>query len=233
MRSRLLFILLGLAALGLVTGTPSPAHARFWRGGWHGGWRGGFYAQRGWWGRPYVYPRWGWGAYYYAYPAYYYPYPAYVYPSYLDSYPFGGVSVTPVSGATTSLYSNPLPGSALPSPEEMAVSKVLTASGVPNDQGRLRWPLGLEILGGSLTGHEVNELRAQLSALFQEAAEQAAKGAADPKLLQEITRTVNRLRDLLTRDRRERGRLPGAVYDEAERFLNRLRHAEAVLRAGF
>jgi hypothetical protein len=51
MRSRLLFILLGLAALGLVTGTPSLAQARPWRGGWHRG----FYP-RGWWGRPYAYP---------------------------------------------------------------------------------------------------------------------------------------------------------------------------------
>jgi hypothetical protein len=125
MRSLLLFTLLGLAALTLVTGTPSMAQA--WP--WHGGWRSGFYPQ--WWGRPYGYPGWGWGAYY-PYPGFYYPYPAYVYPSYLDSYPFGGVSVTPASGAITSVYSNPLPGTALPSPEEMAVSKVLAASGVPN-----------------------------------------------------------------------------------------------------
>jgi hypothetical protein len=83
-----------------------------------------------------------------------------------------------------------------------------------------------------VSGHEVDELRGQLSALFQVAAEQAAKGPADAKLLQEITRTVNRLRDLLTRDRTERSRLPEAVYDEAEHFLSRLGHAEAVLRAG-
>jgi hypothetical protein len=178
-----------------------------------------------------VYPRWGWGAYY-AYPAYYYPYPAYVYPSYLDSYPFGGASVPPVWGAATSLYSNPSAGSAIPSPEETAVSKVLTASGVPNDQGRLRWPLGLRILGGPESGNQVDELRAQLGTQFQEAAEQAANGPADAKLLEEITRTVKRLRDLLTRDQKERGRLPEAVYDEAERFLNQLADAEAALRAG-
>jgi hypothetical protein len=225
-RSLLSFILLGLAALALMTETPSLAQAQPWRGSW----RGGFYPR--YLGRSYAYPRWGWGAYY-RNPAYYYPYPGYGYPSYLDSYPFDGVSVPPVSGATTSLYSsNPFSGSAPPSLEEMAVSKVLTASGVPNDQGRLRWPLGLQILGGPETGHKADTLRAQLSALFQEAAEQAAKGSADAKLLQEITRTVNRLRDLLTRDRRERGRLSGAVYDEAERFLDRLGDAEAVLRAG-
>jgi hypothetical protein len=96
----------------------------------------------------------------------------------------------------------------------------------------LRWPLGLQILGGPETGHQADELRGQLSALFQQAAEQAAKGPVDPKLLQEITRAADRLRNLLTRDRKERGQLPGAVYDEAERVLNQLKHAEAMLRTG-
>jgi hypothetical protein len=58
MRSLLLFILLGLAALGLATGTPSLAQARPWRDGWYGGRHRGFYP-RLWWGRPYAYPRWG------------------------------------------------------------------------------------------------------------------------------------------------------------------------------
>jgi hypothetical protein len=232
MRSFLLFLLLGLAALGLVTETPSLAQAWPWRGGGYGGWQRGFYP-RPWWGSPYAYPRWGWGAYYYASPAYYYPYPAYAYSSYLDSYPFAGVSAPPVSGTTSSLYSNPSLGSPAPSPEETAVSKALTASGVANDNGHLRWPLGLQILGGPDSGHQADELRGQLSALFQQAAQQAAKGPADPKLLQEITRVVGRLHNLLTRDRQERGGLPRAVYDEAEHFLNQLADAEAVLRAGF
>jgi hypothetical protein len=103
---------------------------------------------------------------------------------------------------------------------------------VANDNGHLRWPLGLQILGGPESGHQADELRGQLSALFQEAAEQAAKGSADAKLLQEITRAVERFRKLLTRDRQERGLLPKAVYDEAERYLNQLADAEAVLRSG-
>jgi hypothetical protein len=109
------------------------------------------------------------------------------------------------------------------------VSRALAASGVAHDRDRLRWPLGLKILGGPQIGHEGDELREQLDALFQVAAEQTVQGSADPKILQEITRAVNRLRDLLTQDRRERDRLPEAVYDEAERFLNQLVHSEAVL----
>jgi hypothetical protein len=231
MRLFLVFHLLGLAALGLVMETPSLAQARPWRGGWYGGWRHGFNPR--WWGRTYANPRWGWawGAYY-PYLAYYYTYPDYADPSYLESYPFDGGSAPPVSEATTSLYSNPSSGSAFSSPDETAVSKALTASGVANDHGHLRWPLGLQILGGPESGHQADELRKQLSALFQEAAEQAAKCSADAKLLQEITRAVERFRKLLTRSRQERGLPPKAVYDEAERFLNRLADAEAVLRAG-
>jgi hypothetical protein len=231
MRLFLLFLLLRLAALGLVLQTPSLAQAQPWRGGWYGGWRHGFYPR--WWGRPYAYPRsgWAWGAYY-PYPAYYYAYPGYADASYLDSYPFDGGSAPPVSEATTSPYSNPSSGSAVPSPEETAVSKALTASGIANDNGRLRWPLGLQILGGPESGHQADELRGQLGALFQEAAEQAIKGSAEPKLLQEINRAVERFRFLLTRDRQNRGLLPKAVYDEAEHFLNQLAAAEAMLRSG-
>lgn len=182
-------------------------------------------------GRFYGSPYWGWGAYYpyYGYP---YAYPAYGYPGYLSSYPVYGASTGFAPQTTPSLYSNPTSGSVAPSPEEMAVSKVLTASGVANDNGRLRWPLGLQILGGPESGHQADDLRRQLDALFQEAAKQAAKGPANPELLHEITQAVDQFRDLLTRDREERGLLAGAVYDEADRFLDQLKDAEAVLRAG-
>lgn len=234
MRRLLLWVFLGLGGLGLVLATPSPAPARFWRGGWrggwYGGWRPGFYA-RPWWGRPYVYPGWGWGGYY-PYPAYYNPYPAYAYPSYLDAYPFDGMTVPPVSAVTTSPSGNPSSGSAAPSAEETALSKALTASGVANDNGRLRWPVGLQILGGPETAQQADELRRQLGVLFQEAAGQAAKGPAGPKVLKDITRAVARLRDLLTQDQEERGLLPETVYDEAQRFLNQLEDAKAVLSAG-
>jgi hypothetical protein len=235
MRSFSLFLLLGLGALGLVMETPSLAEAGPWRGGFRGGWRGGFYGGR--WGRAYGYRGWGWGGYYgypaywgwggYGYPAYYYP--GYGYPSYSYSYPTDDVGVPSVSGTSISLYGN----SAAPSPEDKAVSKLLTASGVPNDQGRIRWPLGLQVVGGPDSGHEVDELREQIGELFQEAAKQAANGPANPKLLPEITRAVKRLRRLLIRDREERFALSADTYDEAERFLNQLDDAEAVLRTGF
>jgi hypothetical protein len=218
-------MLLGLTALALVTETPSLVEARPGRGGWYGGGRRGYYRGQ-WWGRSYGYPRWGWGNYY-SYPGYYYPYPAYGYPGYRDSYTFDDVSAPPTSETTTSLYNNPAP-----SPEEKAASEMLTASGVSNDNGRLRWPVGLKDLGGPEGANQADELRGQLNALFQQAIEQKTKGSANSKLLQEISHAVKRFRSLLTRDREERGQLPEAVYDEADNFLNQLDHAVAALRSG-
>jgi hypothetical protein len=108
----------------------------------------------------------------------------------------------------------------------------LTAIGVANQNGRLSWPLGLQTLGGPDNGREADELRGQLDGLFQLAAEQAGRGSADTKLLDEITRAVDRFRKLLTRVQQERAQLTQALYDEAERFLNQLQDAEAALRKG-
>jgi hypothetical protein len=118
------------------------------------------------------------------------------------------------------------------SPEQPTISKVPTASGVANNDGRLRWPLGLRTLGGPQAGHQPDELRGRLERLFQQAAEQAPKGPADFKLLDAITRTVNRFRTLFIQEREERGGLAANGYDEADRFLNQLVKAAAVLRAG-
>jgi hypothetical protein len=58
---------------------------------------------------------------------------------------------------------------AQPSPEEKTTSSLLTASGVPNDKGQLRWPIGLAILAAP----GADELSEQIDGLFTEAARQA------------------------------------------------------------
>jgi plastocyanin len=115
-----------------------------------------------------------------------------------------------------------------PSPEERRMSRLLTASGVPNDDGRPRWPLGLRILAGPVTG----ELRDQIDALFQLAADQAAGGPVNAALARETGQAVKQLRGVLLRDKAERFGMPLAVYEDAERFLNRLDRAGHVLAAG-
>ena len=108
------------------------------------------------------------------------------------------------------------------------MSRLLTVAGVPNDNGRLRWPLGLRILAA----RETDELREHIDALFEEAADQAARGRVHSSVIQEIGDAVNKFRKLLLKDKAERFGMPLAVYSESERFLNQLEHARQVLKAG-
>jgi plastocyanin len=115
-----------------------------------------------------------------------------------------------------------------PSAEDRRVGRLLTATGVPNVNGRLRWPIGLRVLAA----READELRDQIDALFQESALQAASGPVNAMLAQETQRAVKRFRGLVLKDKAERFGLALAVYDESERFLAKLERAEQVLQAG-
>jgi hypothetical protein len=114
------------------------------------------------------------------------------------------------------------------SPEQRSMSRLLTASGVPNDKVQLRWPLGLAILAAP----EADDLCDQIDALFQEAAKQAAGAPVNPALAEETRQAVRKLRRLLFKDKTERFGMPLAVYQESERFLDKLDRAEQRLRVG-
>jgi hypothetical protein len=115
-----------------------------------------------------------------------------------------------------------------PDRQEKSWSSLLTASGVPNDNGQLRWPLGLRILAAS----ETEKLREQIDALFQETASQTAGGRVSSPLIQEMSEAVKKFRRLLLKDKAERFGMPLAVYNESERFLNQLEHAAQLFKAG-
>jgi hypothetical protein len=110
------------------------------------------------------------------------------------------------------------------SPGRSGSAVILTASGVPNDGGQVRWPLGLRLLGSE----EAEALRQQTEALFQVAARQAQRGQSNPRLTRELTQAVNDLRGLL-RQNNDRSPLPWGAYQDAERFLNRLKKAPELL----
>jgi hypothetical protein len=114
------------------------------------------------------------------------------------------------------------------SAEEKSMRRLLTASGVPNDNGQLRWPLGLTILAAP----GADELSEQIEALFEEAASQAAAGSVSPVLAEEARQAVQKLRKLLLKEKAERFGMPLALYRESERFLARLERAALFLRAG-
>jgi hypothetical protein len=115
-----------------------------------------------------------------------------------------------------------------PSPGEKCMSSLLTASGVPNNKGQLRWPIGLAILAAP----GVDELCEQIESLFAEAARQAAGGPVNAALGEEMRQAVKQLRRLLLKEKTERFGMPLAVYQESERFLDKLDRAEQRLQAG-
>jgi hypothetical protein len=117
---------------------------------------------------------------------------------------------------------------AQPSPTERGTSSLLTASGVPNDRGQVRWPIGLAILAAP----GADELCEQIEALFAETARQAAGGAVNPALAEEMRQSVKELKRLLLKEKAERFGMPLAVYQESERFLDKLDRAGQLFRAG-
>jgi hypothetical protein len=195
-------------------------------GGFH---RGGGFHQGAFWGRNFglggfgFWPRYGLGlGYPWYYPGNYGYYPGSYgyYPGYGD-YGAYEPSSGGYEGAYAPYYGSAELGTSTPSPEEKSMSRLLTASGVPNDNGQLRWPLGLAILAAP----GANELYAQIDALFEEAARQAAGGPVNPALAEEARQAVKRLRRLLLKEKAERFGMSLAVYQESERFLDRLDRA--------
>jgi plastocyanin len=112
--------------------------------------------------------------------------------------------------------------------ETKTVSQMLKASGLPNQDGRLTWPVGLRILPSPRAA----ELREQIDALIQQEAEQAAGGAANSRLDRELATAIDELSRLLRRDEDERFSLTFQAYEDAYAFLGKLKHAEASLAGG-
>jgi hypothetical protein len=112
--------------------------------------------------------------------------------------------------------------------ENRELSRTLTACGVPNEGGRLLWPVGLRVLRIP----DMEELRRQIEAHLQEEAEQARVGPASEQLDQELGRAIRSLRNLMRRDEEERFSLPLTAYEDGERFLNKLESAAKLFRKG-
>jgi hypothetical protein len=167
-------------------------------------------------------------------PPVYHPYPLRYYGGYAFYRPYSGAYAPyypyygPSYGETFFDYGWAFNAPAKPvlTAEEKDVRALLTASGVPTDEGRPVWPLALRVLPGP----EAEALRGQIDALVQVAATQAARGRPNTAVVQELARATDRLRKLLLRHREERGGLARTSYEEAERFLDKLEGARALLR---
>jgi hypothetical protein len=104
-----------------------------------------------------------------------------------------------------------------------ALEVILRASGVPNQKGRVAWPLGLRLLRSD----RLKQLEAQLEL----AVEQVTAGGVNPLLLDEIRSNVEALRRLLLADKVQRLSMAPALYEDAERFLQKLKKAPKLLIA--
>jgi len=158
------------------------------------------------------------------------PFPSYgyaygqAYGGYSAYYPYYGYSYDP----SFSDYGTALNAAAEPVPtaEEKAVGTLLSASGILTNEGRPVWPLALRVL----PGQEGQALRGQIDALVQLAATQAAQGRPNTAVVEKLGQATDHLRKLLLRHREERGVLAQHSYEEAERFLDKLKGAQKLLR---
>jgi hypothetical protein len=101
---------------------------------------------------------------------------------------------------------------------------ILKASGVPNRNGQVAWPLAFRLL-------DADSLTQQLEAQLQLAVEQVTGGGVNPLLLDEIQLNVEALRQVLLTDKAQRFSLTQAVYEDAEGFLQKLKRTPQILAA--
>src|SRR5439155_23989265 len=108
-----------------------------------------------------------------------------VIPGFTTTYGYGdeGYGYSPWDQAS---YAGAYPTETQQGAETSEVELMLTAIGVPNDQGQVSWPLGFRILRDK----ESTEVKKQLEGLVQIAAIQGVNGQSNPRLLKEGSRVA-------------------------------------------
>jgi hypothetical protein len=134
-----------------------------------------------------------------------------------------GMSSPPAAGVQAAGYEeNREKG---PTPDEQAVNRLLAASGVTDQEGRLLWPVGLRALPADRDG----QLRDRIDTLLTQERQEAATGTVMARLYLDLSAAVDSLRKALLRDRDERYSLTHQAYEDAESYLVRLRQAAKTL----
>jgi len=109
-------------------------------------------------------------------------------------------------------------------PARDPAGKLLSALGVPNDDGKLTWPLGLRVL---LPQAKCEEYQDRIETLLQAAAEQQQNGRVNANLLDEASGAVEGLAGML---RTRQANMVPETYNAADQYLGKLRHAIKMLR---
>jgi hypothetical protein len=105
-------------------------------------------------------------------------------------------------------------GSGQPGTGQTAPLAAATLFGLPAENGRVQWPLGLRLLPDDQT----KALREQLELALYVVATQAAEGRANRVFSEFGLEAVSDLRELL---KPREGTMPAFTYTEAMRFLDR------------
>jgi len=99
-------------------------------------------------------------------------------------------------------------------------NNVLTAYGIPNEEGRLQWPVGLRVLAPSAT---TDPLRQRIDSLVATLLEQKLQyGRVDASLVEETNRAIDSLRQQLAGHSTD---LSFTSYQDSRAFLARLQDA--------
>jgi len=99
-------------------------------------------------------------------------------------------------------------------------TNVLSAYGVPNNEGRVHWPVGLRVLGPSMV---TDPLRQKIDSLVAGLVTQKVQyGRADASLLEEANRAIDSLRQQLADHSTD---LSHTSYEDSRVFLTRLQDA--------
>jgi plastocyanin len=119
-----------------------------------------------------------------------------------------------------------------PAPEEKkttpedAVTRVLAASGVTDDNGQPLWPVGLKALPGTRAA----QLRDRVNSLLSHEEEEAAAGTVTEAVYRDLISAVDALGNQLLRDREERFSLTYQAYEDAEDYLAKLKQVAKQLQ---
>jgi len=149
----------------------------------------------------------------------------YEYQSYAGEPSGNGQGVPNATAPAATNDTIPSSGAHLENGPARALVLILTASGVPHQNGQITWPAVLRVLHADV---HMQRLEAQL----QLAAEQVIGGGVNPNLLKEIRSSVEGLRRLVQEDKATRWpSLPAELYDDAERFLQGLGRTPRIAEA--
>lgn len=243
MRPVMLAAILAIAGLGLAVVPPLRAQTRDpqtpdprvdehrrWMDGWPSGYDHGLaerywreHRGRGFYGYPFYGEGYPYGSYLAPLSSYPYAYLPYAYPTpYTNEDLASSTPAQPTLGTVPGMPNGPSKEATAKQTKPTEADELLTVSGVPLEGTAIRWPIGLRVLAPT----ESNGLRQEVETFFQRIAQDKAKGKkVDPHVVKDLRHDLDRLQALILQDENQRWSQSWDTYQQAQRFVAKLRHA--------